>query len=424
MMQIHKYPDRESWTKLVQRPGAADSEKLRLVKEILEQVKSKGDKALFELTKKLDKVSLTSLKADQRTIANAGNKISPELKKAIARAYTNIFRFHNARLKGKPEKIETIPGVLCWRKPVAIENIGIYIPGGSAPLFSTVLMLGIPARIAGCRNIILCSPPPVHPAILYSAALCGIKNIFGIGGAQAIGAMAYGTDTVPGVDKIFGPGNSFVTAAKQLVNQTGTAIDMPAGPSELLVIADGSSNASYVAADLLSQAEHGPDSQVMLLSDNHTLVNDVLREIDSQLEKLPKKKTAREALGKSRALVFKNLSDCMDFSNFYAPEHLIICCRNAPALAGKVVNAGSVFIGNYSPESAGDYASGTNHTLPTSGFARTYSGVSVDSFVKHITFQKISRTGLLNLADTIVTMAEAEQLTAHGNAVRIRIKND
>lgn len=423
-MQTFKYPPRNRWENLAVRPGSGNKAIEKTVRDILTQVKKRGDNALIEITEELDGIRLSSLKIDARAIGEAGNKISPALKKAIGKAYKNIYTFHTSQFSGKVKKTETAKGVLCWRKPVAVEKVGLYIPGGSAPLFSTVLMLGIPAQIAGCKEVILCSPPPVHPAILYAAGLCGIKNIFNIGGAQAIGAMAYGTATIAAADKIFGPGNAYVTAAKQLVNCEGTGIDidMPAGPSEVLIIADDSSNPAFIAADLLSQAEHGTDSQVILLSDSTELINRTMLEVNIQLEYLPRKKLASEALKKSRALLFKSLNEAMAFSNLYAPEHLILCCKNAAEMAGKVINAGSVFIGNYSPESAGDYASGTNHTLPTSGFARTLSGISVESFIKYISFQKISRTGLEELAETIETMAEAEQLTGHKNAVTIRLK--
>ncbi|HXB13674.1 MAG TPA: histidinol dehydrogenase, partial [Bacteroidia bacterium] len=361
------------------------------------------------------------LKVDESTISKAAKSISPSLKKAIDTAYKNIYKFHSVQLNNKVDKVETMPGVLCWRKALPIEKVGLYIPGGSAPLFSTVLMLGIPAKIAGCKEMVLCSPPTIHPAILYTAAKCGVKNIYSIGGAQAIAAMAYGTKSIPKANKIFGPGNSFVTIAKQLISSQGVAIDMPAGPSEVLVIADDSANAGFVASDLLSQAEHGPDSQVILLSTSKDLITKVNKEIGIQLEALPRKDITERALKNSRAILLKNLNEAISFSNMYAPEHLILCCENADELAGKVTNAGSVFIGNYSPESAGDYASGTNHTLPTNGYAKAYSGVSVDSFIKKITFQKISAKGLLNLGSTIETMAEAEQLHAHKNAVTVRL---
>ncbi len=421
MMQVFTYPSQSDWARLAQRPADDAASKEVAVAAILQLVKSEGDKALIELTKKFDGVKITNLKLDASSISKAAKSISPSLKKAIDIAYKNIYKFHSAQLNNKVDKVETMPGVECWRKALPIENVGLYIPGGSAPLFSTVLMLGIPAKIAGCKKIVLCSPPTIHPAILYTAAKCGIKNIYSIGGAQAIAAMSYSTKSIPKVDKIFGPGNSFVTIAKQLVSSQGVAIDMPAGPSEVLVIADDSANASFVASDLLSQAEHGPDSQAILLSTSKDLITKVNKEINIQLKALPRKGIAEKALKNSRAIQLKNLNEAINFSNMYAPEHLILCCKNADELAGKVTNAGSVFIGNYSPESAGDYASGTNHTLPTNGYAKAYSGVSVDSFMKKITFQKISAKGLLNLGPTIETMAEAEQLHAHKNAVAIRL---
>ena len=421
MMSLFTYPSQSDWARLAQRPVEDAASKEEAVAAILQQVKSKGDKALIDLTKKFDGVKISKLIVEESTISKAVKSISPSLKKAIDTAYKNIYKFHSVQLSNKTDKVETMPGILCWRKALPIEKVGLYIPGGSAPLFSTVLMLGIPAKIAGCKEIALCSPPTIHPAILYTAGKCGIKNIYSIGGAQAIAAMAYGTKSIPKVDKIFGPGNSFVTIAKQLVSSQGVAIDMPAGPSEVLVIADDSANAGFVASDLLSQAEHGPDSQVILLSTSKDLITKVNKEIGIQLKGLPRKGIAEKALKNSRAILLKNLKEAISFSNIYAPEHLILCCKNANGLAGKVTNAGSVFIGNYSPESAGDYASGTNHTLPTNGYARAYSGVSVDSFMKKITFQKISAKGLLSLGSTIETMAEAEQLHAHKNAVTIRL---
>ena len=422
MMKVYTYPPQSKWEELSRRPVGDTASKEAAVKAILNQVKKQGDKALIELSRKFDKVNIKSLNLDEATIKIAEKNISPSLKKSIDRAYKNIYKFHAAQLNPKIEKIETMPGVVCWRKSVPIEKVGLYIPGGSAPLFSTVLMLGIPAKIAGCREVILCSPPEINPAILYAATKCGIKNIYCVGGAQAVAAMAYGTTSIPKVDKIFGPGNSFVTLAKQLVTQEGVAIDMPAGPSEVLVIADNTANPAFVAADLLSQAEHGPDSQVILLSTSKDLVDKTNKELTTQLKALPRKTTAEKALSNSRAILLKSLDEATSFSNNYAPEHLILSCKGAESLANKVINAGSVFIGNYSPESAGDYASGTNHTLPTNGYARAYSGVSVDSFIKKITFQQLSKEGLSRLGATIETMAEAEQLKAHKNAVSIRLR--
>jgi len=422
MMRVFTYPEQNKWAELARRPSEGISAKEDAVKAILQAVKKQGDKALIDLTFKFDKVKIKNLKLDANTIKKAEKSISPALKKAIDEAYKNIYKFHSVQLNNKIEKIETTPGVVCWRKTVPIEKVGLYIPGGSAPLFSTVLMLGIPAKIAGCKEVILCSPPEIDPAILYAASKCGIKNIFCVGGAQAIAAMAYGTKSIPKVDKIFGPGNSFVTIAKQLVSQEGVAIDMPAGPSEVLVIADDTSNAAFVASDLLSQAEHGPDSQVILLSTSKKLVDEVTKEVSAQLKALPRKVLAEKALKNSRAIILRSLDEAMNFSNQYAPEHLILACKNADKLGEKIVNAGSVFLGNYTPESAGDYASGTNHTLPTNGYAKAYSGVSVDSFIKKITFQQISKEGLKNIGNTVEVMAEAEQLQAHKNAITIRLK--
>jgi histidinol dehydrogenase len=422
MMRIYTYPQQSKWPELIQRPAEGIGAKEEAVKDILQLVKKQGDRALFDLAKKFDKVTLKSLKVDSAIIKKAEKAISPALKKAIDTAYKNIYTFHSKQVNNKIEKIETMQGVVCWRKPVLIEKVGLYIPGGSAPLFSTVLMLGIPAKIAGNKEVILCTPPNIHPAILYAASKCGITNIFSVGGAQAIAAMAYGTKSIPKVDKIFGPGNSFVTMAKQLVTQEGVAIDMPAGPSEVLVIADDTAEPAFVASDLLSQAEHGPDSQVILLSTSKALVAAVIRETEKQLKVLPRKTIAEKALKNSRVILLRSLDEALALSNQYAPEHLILSCKNAEKLAEKVVNAGSVFIGNYSPESAGDYVSGTNHTLPTNGYARAYSGVSVDSFIKKITFQQISKEGLTRIGNTVEVMAEAEQLLAHKNAVTIRLK--
>ena len=391
---------------------------------ILREVRMRGDDALREYTQRFDGASPETIRIPQEIINSTGETISPSLREAMQTAADNIRLFHGKQDPGVVS-VETMPGVSCWRKNVPIEKVGLYIPGGSAPLFSTILMLAIPAKIAGCKEIILCTPPDksgdIHPAILYACALTGIDKVFACGGAQAIAAMAYGTQTIPAVDKIFGPGNQYVTTAKMLVSRTVTGIDMPAGPSEVLVIADQSADPSFVAADLLSQAEHGPDSQVVLLATEKEWVDKVLAQINTQLESLPRKDIAVKALKNSKAIVVKDLNDAMAISNRYAPEHLILATDNALTLAESVVNAGSVFIGHYSPESAGDYASGTNHTLPTNGFARTYSGVSLDSFVKKITYQEITREGLANLGPTIEVMAEAESLDAHKNAVSIRL---
>jgi histidinol dehydrogenase len=422
-MQLIKNPHRKDWKELLQRPYVDSTAVVDAVQTILNAVKQHGDEALWSLTKKFDGVELKSFTVSEEEIESASSRLSEELKTAIKRAKENIETFHSAQLKSA-EIIETMPGIQCWRKSVGIQKVGLYIPGGTAPLFSTVLMLGIPAKLAGCKEIILCTPctkeGEVHPAILYTSQLVGVTKIFKIGGAQAIAAMAYGTETVPAVYKIFGPGNQYVTAAKQLVQMQGVAIDMPAGPSEVCVLADETANPSFVAADLLSQAEHGTDSQVLLVCASEFDVSSCVRELELQLEQLPRKDIAQKALENSKAILFDTIEGAIDLVNEYAAEHLIISCKNADVLAEKISNAGSVFIGNYSPESVGDYASGTNHTLPTNGFARAYSGVSVDSFVKKITYQKLEREGLNLIAQTVIEMAEAEGLQAHANAVRIR----
>jgi len=424
-MQIINNPDRKDWKQLVQRPYVDNTAVLSSVQMILNAVKQHSDEAIWSFTKKFDGVELKNFTVSGEEISQASMQISEELKKAIQNAKENIEVFHKAQLQ-KTEIIDTMRGVQCWRKSIAIEKIGLYIPGGTAPLFSTVLMLGVPAMIAGCKEITLCTPcdknGKVHPAILFSAQLVGINRILKVGGAQAIAAMAYGTETIPAVYKIFGPGNQYVTAAKQLVQMQGVAIDMPAGPSEVCVLADESSDASFVASDLLSQAEHGPDSQVLLVSTKLSVVNKVQEEIKRQLEQLPRKELAQKALQNSKAVVVENMDEAIDLVNEYAAEHLILSCKNADVLADKIINAGSVFIGNYSPESVGDYASGTNHTLPTNGFARAYSGVSVDSFVKKITYQKLTKEGLENISRTVIEMAEAEGLQAHAEAVKLRQK--
>ncbi|HLK29807.1 MAG TPA: histidinol dehydrogenase [Puia sp.] len=423
-MQTIKYSNNKDWTEILKRPVYDSASLEKKVKKILSEVKNKGDKAVKKFTEEFDGVKLKHFSVSNDEFAEAEKLLSNELKEAIIVAKNNIEKFHAAQLQ-PVEMIETMPGVKCWRKNVAIEKVGLYIPGGSAPLFSTLLMLGIPATIAGCKRIIVCSPPDkngkLYPAILFVAQLLGIKDVFKIGGVQAIAAMAYGTETVPAVYKIFGPGNQFITCAKQLIQQDGIAIDMPAGPSEVAVYADESANTSFVAADLLSQAEHGADSQVVLVTNAADLSRSIKDEIKKQLEKLPRKQIAKLALEKSKIIVVKNDEEAMEVLNEYAPEHLILSCKNAEQLAAKVVNAGSVFIGNYSPESVGDYASGTNHTLPTNGYAKSYSGVSVDSFVKKITFQQLSQEGLTEIGKKVVAMAEAEGLTAHANAVRVRL---
>lgn len=425
-MKIIKYPDKKEWTKLAKRPVQEDLSLLKPVQKILEKVKEKGDKAVLKFTRQFDGVKIKTFSVNPAEIKEAGSQLSNELKSAIAIAAANIEKFHSAQIS-PVQKLTTMPGITCWRQSSGIEKVGLYIPGGSAPLFSTVLMLAIPAKLAGCREIILCSPPDkngnIHPSILYTAALCGVTKIFKAGGVQAIAAMAYGTDSIPKVFKIFGPGNQYVTLAKQLVQQDGLAIDMPAGPSEVLVIADDSAQPSFVAADLLSQTEHGPDSQAILLTTSEKLADQVSTALQEQLSILPRKDIAALALKESRIILLKNMEEAMAFSNLYAPEHLILCTENALALSETVTAAGSVFIGNYSPESAGDYASGTNHTLPTNGFAAMYSGLSVDSFIKKISFQQISQEGLQNIGPAIMEMAAAEGLEAHRIAVSIRLNN-
>jgi histidinol dehydrogenase len=412
---------------VLERPYVDNTIVLNTVREILNSVQKGGDKTLKELAEKFEGAVLSSLSVNEDELADAEKMITSELKSAIQQARENISRFHQVQVK-EEGRIETMPGVECWRKSVGIEKVGLYIPGGTAPLFSTVLMLAIPAIIAGCKEIILCTPGnkkgEVHPAILYTAKLVGIKKIFKVGGAQAIAAMAYGTESIPAVYKIFGPGNQYVTAAKQLVQMQGIAIDMPAGPSEVCVWADETANASFVAADLLSQAEHGPDSQVLLVSTEASVIEKVMEEVNRQVELLPRKDTALKALENSKAVIVASIDTAMEMINSYAPEHLILSCNNADQVAEKVTNAGSVFIGHYSPESVGDYASGTNHTLPTNGFARAYSGVSVDSFVKKISFQKLTREGLETISKTVVQMAEAEGLEAHAQAVRVRMQQN
>ncbi len=425
-MKFFKHPSKNEWPQIIKRPVLDTLFLQSKVRAVLDEVKLNGDAALKKYTERFEGVVVNDIAVTTAEIDAAEEELPAELKRAIKIAAANIRTFHERQVQ--PEVvIETMPGVNCWRKSVGIEKIGIYIPGGSAPLFSTVLMLAIPAAIAGCREVVLCTPAQkngnINPAVLYAAAVCGVTKIFKAGGAQAIAAMAYGTETVPGVYKIFGPGNQYVTCAKQLVQMHGVAIDMPAGPSEVCVLADETADASFVAADLLSQAEHGADSQVVLITTSEELAEKVKIEITAQLDTLPRKEIANEALENSLAIVVKNIDEAIDLANEYAAEHLIIACNNDEALAERITNAGSVFLGNYSPESAGDYASGTNHTLPTNGFAKTYSGVSVDSFVKKITYQKISVEGLLNIGKTVEILACAEGLEAHKNAVSVRLKS-
>jgi histidinol dehydrogenase len=425
-MKIIQYPDRSKWNSLCERPSLDRPGLEDAVAIILHKVKSSGDMALFEFSEKYDGVSLKYLRVSASEISESADNVPDALREAIDVAKANIEKFHQPQLI-KEQVIETTKGVKCWRKNVPIGRVGLYIPGGTAPLFSTVLMLAVPAKIAGCREIILCSPPDkkgaVNPLILYAAHIAGVTDIFRIGGAQAIAAMAYGTETVPKVDKIFGPGNQFVTKAKEMVQLDGTPIDIPAGPSEVLVIADKNADPSFVASDLLSQAEHGTDSQVVLLTDTSGLINAVKIETVRQVMLLPRKEIALKALENSSFILLESLPECIKFSNIYAPEHLIISTSDPLLLAEQVTNAGSVFLGKYSCESAGDYASGTNHTLPTCGYARNFSGVSSESFVKKITFQEISPEGLKNLGPVVEKMAEAELLYGHKNAVTLRLKS-
>lgn len=424
-MQVIKYPKKETWVELLSRPTFDTSSLNNTVSTILADIKQNGDDAILRYEEKFDKVKLSALAVSTEEILNSEKSLSQELKIAIQTAADNIRKFHTSQIF-ETKKIQTTQGVVCWQKPVGIEKVGLYIPGGSAPLFSTVLMLAVPAKIAGCKEIILCTPPDIegniNPAILYAAQVAGVNRIYKAGGVQAIGAMAYGTESIPKVYKIFGPGNQYVMTAKQMVSLKDVAIDMPAGPSEVQVIADDSANAVFIAADLLSQAEHGADSQVILTTTSENLINKVLSEIDIQLATLPRKEIAEKALLNSKAILLNNMNDIVDLTNEYAPEHLIIETEDYMSIADKIVNAGSVFLGNYTPESAGDYASGTNHTLPTNGYAKAYSGVNLDSFVKKITFQEISREGIKTLGNTIEIMAEHELLFAHKNAVTLRLK--
>lgn len=425
IMKTIRDPERSDWSKILKRPVLNSEDVDSLILPILKDVQQNGDKALITYTLKFDKTVLTHLQVTEEEFIEAGQKVDNDLKEAIEKASENIETFHRTQ-KCSTEKIQTSKGVTCWQKAVAIEKVGLYIPGGSAPLFSTVLMLVIPARIAGCSEIIMCTPPQkdgkIHPAMLYAAKLNGITRVFKIGGAQAVAAMAYGTESVPKVSKIFGPGNQFVTAAKQIVSRGDVAIDMPAGPSELAVIADETANAAYVASDLLSQAEHGADSQVLLFTTSNKIAENVSFEIKNQLPVLFRKEVAAKSLENSKIIVAKNTSTLMAMVNEYAPEHLIIASDRAEEYAERVINAGSVFLGHYTPESAGDYLSGTNHTLPTNGYAKAYNGVNLDSYVKKITFQYITREGLSNIGKHIMKMAETEELEAHKNAVSLRLK--
>lgn len=425
-MRIVRYPEREVWKKILERPHTDISALNGVVDDILEDVRNNGDEAVRRCELRFDGVSLQSLAVTYGEIENAVRSVDAELKEAIELAHSNIERFHMAQ-RTTEHKVETVPGVSCWQKSVAIQKVGLYVPGGTAPLFSTVLMLATPARIAGCDDIVLCTPPDkngnVNPAILVAAKTAGVNRIYKIGGVQAIGAMAYGTETVPKVYKIFGPGNRYVMAAKQRVSLDGVAIDMPAGPSEVCVIADETSNVEFVAADLLSQAEHGTDSQVLLISTSESVAVRVSEEIDRQLAVLPRRDIAARSLENSLCIIVHDGSEAMEISNAYAPEHLVIATEDYDVLADKVVNAGSVFLGKYACESAGDYASGTNHTLPTHGYAMAYNGVNLDSYIRKITFQHITPEGVMSIGRAVEVMAENEQLEAHKNAMTVRLRN-
>lgn len=422
-MQIISNPARETWASLLARPHMNTQDLSALVADVLKQIRTQGDQAVLAYEAQFDKVNLTSLQVSPAEMAEAENLVSEDLKKALQTAKENITTFHAAQKHTLP-KVTTTPGVTCWQKAVAIEKVGLYVPGGTAPLFSTVLMLAIPAKIAGCQEIVLCTPPnpqgKVNPIILYAAQLSGVSKVFKIGGIQAIGAMAYGTESVPKVYKIFGPGNQYVMAAKQQVSLHDVAIDMPAGPSEVAIIADETAQASSVAADMLSQAEHGKDSQSIVFTTNQALASAIEKEVEKQVAMAPRKDYIQCSLEHSKIFVLDSMHDVIEMSNAYAPEHLIIMCKDYPWVAEQITNAGSVFMGYYTPESAGDYASGTNHTLPTSGYAKAYSGVNLDSYLKKITFQEITQDGLRQLGDTIEIMAENEQLMAHKYAVSVR----
>lgn len=425
-MNIIKYPARQEWAQIIERPHLDTAQLNQTVAAVLADVKTRGDEAVKGYELKFDHVDLEALAVSQAEIDEAQKLVSSQLRQAIELAHDNIRKFHESQ-RFRTKKVETQPGVVCWQKSVAIEKVGLYIPGGTAPLFSTVLMLATPAKIAGCREIVLCTPPDrqgnVNPAILVAAHVAGVNKIFKIGGVQAIGAMAYGTDSVPKVSKIFGPGNQYVMAAKQQVSLHDVAIDMPAGPSEVCVIADEKANAEFVAADLLSQAEHGADSQVVLITTSNKLIDDVQQEISRQLDRLPRKEIAEKALQNSRMILVNDSKEAMDLSNAYAPEHLVIQTEDYEAMAERVINAGSVFLGRYACESAGDYASGTNHTLPTHGYATAYSGVNLDSYCRKVTFQHLTEEGIKSIGRAVELMAEAEQLDAHKNAMTVRLSS-
>ncbi len=421
MIQLIKFPLKENYSKILERPALDALELDETILSIFQNIERNGDMALREFTEKFDKREIKEILYSKEEIDELASKTPKDLQDAIKQAANNIEKFH-ASQKMEVKKVETSPGVICWQKPSPIEKIGIYIPGGTAPLFSTILMLAIPAKIAGCKEIVL-STPGQHPAIFYTAKICGITMISKIGGAQAIASLSLGTESIPKVYKIFGPGNQYVTAAKMYANRIGTAIDMPAGPSEVAVYGDSSANAAYIASDLLSQAEHGLDSQVIFITENEALANEVISELEIQLENLSRKDLAKGALENSKIILVNSQSEAIELLNEYGAEHLILATDKAEEMAENIHSAGSIFLGNYTPESAGDYASGTNHTLPTNGYAKMYSGVNLDSFIKKITLQKISKEGLENLGQTIIKMAEAESLDAHANAVKIRLKN-
>jgi len=424
MMNIVKYPEKQQWDALLKRPAEDPDQLNESVTAILEDVRTNGDFAVRKYTRALDGADLNGLEVSEKAITEAERLVDAPLKQAIRQAAANIERFHEAQ-KIDDVSLEVAPGMNCWQKAVPIDSIGIYVPGGTAPLFSSVLMMAVPARVAGCKNIVLTTPPDedgnIHPAILYSAAMAGVNKIYRVGGAQAIAAMAYGTETIPRVNKIFGPGNQFVTRAKQMVSMEGVAIDMPAGPSELLVVADDSTPAGYLASDLLSQAEHGPDSQVLLLSTNEDLINETRKQVEDMIGSLPRRDVATKALESCKLILLENSEQIMDMVNAYAPEHLLLATKDAEELTEKVRNAGSVFVGSFTPESLGDYSSGTNHVLPTNGTAKAYSGVNLDSFTKKITFQRADRKGLEAIGDITMKMADAEGLEAHRRAVEIRL---
>lgn len=425
-MNIIRYPKKEEWAEIVERPHLDVSALNATVTEVLNDVRENGDGAVRRYEEKFDHAKLDSLAVSDEETALAAAVIDPQLREAMEQAHKNIYKFHSSQIFHSG-RTETAPGVTCWQKSIPIEKVGLYIPGGTAPLFSTVLMLATPAKIAGCKEIVLCTPPDrdgnVNPAILVAAQIAGVSKIFKAGGVQAIGAMAYGTESIPKVYKIFGPGNQYVMAAKQQVSLHDAAIDMPAGPSEVCVVADESCNATFIAADLLSQAEHGTDSQVLLITTSKQILDEVEKEITLQLNRLPRKEIAAKALENSKMVLVTDADEAMELANAYAPEHLILPSENYEEMAAKVINAGSVFLGKYACESAGDYASGTNHTLPTHRYALAYNGVNLDSFIRKVTFQHLTEEGVKSIGNAVVTMAENEQLEAHANAMRVRINN-